>query len=120
MNVTLVLRAIIICAKITSTWPSNFDLNFFVRIFKDFQWFLSLLNAIGLFIPLLLGVHHYRNESIKLMKVLSETTALTIILFNLILCKWQENHLRVSNFIFKNKIIFSYNLLCLLVCYLIY
>ncbi|KAK0077060.1 hypothetical protein PV326_010330 [Microctonus aethiopoides] len=95
MNVTLVLRAIIFCAKITSTWPSNFDSNFSVRIFKNFQWFVSLLNAIGLFIPLLLGAYHYRNESVKLMKVLSETTALTIILFNFILCKWQENNLRV-------------------------
>ncbi|KAK0158657.1 hypothetical protein PV328_009633 [Microctonus aethiopoides] len=95
MNVTLVLRAIIFCAKITSTWPSNFDSNFSVRIFKNFQWFVSLLNAIGLFIPLLLGAYHYRNESVKLMKVLSETTALTIILFNFILCKWQEKNLRV-------------------------
>ncbi|KAK0169647.1 hypothetical protein PV327_011458, partial [Microctonus hyperodae] len=95
MNVTLVLRAVIICAKITSTWPSNINLNFFIRILKNFQWFLSLLNAIGLFIPLLLGAYHYRNEPTKLMKVLSETTALTIVLFNLILCKWQENNLRV-------------------------
>ncbi|XP_066601511.1 odorant receptor 10-like isoform X2 [Prorops nasuta] len=83
------LRFLKILGSLTSTWPPDSSSSRFHLIVRNVCWFLSLVNVVGLLIPLVLAAYVFRRDVTAMMKALSELTALTEVFLNLIICKVQ-------------------------------
>lgn len=95
IEVHQVLRVLEICGTFTSTWPPESTAKKREIVFRDIGWVLAILNILGSMVPLVLGAWHSENDVIRLMKALSELTALMEVLFNLILCRIERSRLQV-------------------------
>ena len=79
----------------TGIWPLNIHANRTARIIHEIKWWIAFCSATGLLIPLLLGVYYFRNDSITMMKSLSELTALSEVFINLIQFKIYKKNFQV-------------------------
>ena len=95
LEVGSVVKFFEICGRLTSTWPPNPGAQIRESVFRELMWCASMLNIIGLLLPLILAVYHYRFQLGPVMKSLSELTALSEVFFNLILCRNQRSQLQV-------------------------
>lgn len=94
IKINQVLRVLEICGTFTSTWPPESTAGKREIFLRDLGWTLAILNVLGSLAPLFLGAWHSENV-IRLMKALSELTALLEVLFNLILCRIGRSRLQV-------------------------
>lgn len=93
----LIIRVVTALGKITSTWPCDPHAKNYKKVIKELRWFISLINVVGLLVPLALAAYYNRHSPVLMMKTLSELTALGDVFFNLIICKLQQNRLQVSD-----------------------
>lgn len=90
-----VLRVLEICGTFTSTWPPKSTAGKREIFLRDLGWTLATLNVLSSLPPLILGAWYSENDIIRMMKALSELTALMEVLFNLILCRIGRSRLQV-------------------------
>jgi len=84
-----------ICGTFTSTWPPESMAGKREIFLRDLGWILAILNVLGSIPPLILGAWYSGDDIIRVMKALSELTALMEVLFNLILCRIRRSQLQV-------------------------
>lgn len=84
-----------ICGTFTSTWPPESMAGKREIFLRDLGWILGILNVLGSVPPLILGAYYSGDDVIRMMKSLSELTALMEVLFNLILCRIERSRLQV-------------------------
>lgn len=110
IKIDQIFRILEICGTFTSTWPPKSTASKYEIFLRDFGWTLATLNVLGSLVPLSLGAWHSKNI-IRLMKSLSELTALMEVLFNLILCRIGRSRLqvRLCYLLLKDLIIISIN-----------
>ncbi|KAL6434399.1 hypothetical protein ACFW04_006062 [Cataglyphis niger] len=89
-----VLRILEFCGTFTSTWPPESTAGKREIFLRDLGWTLAILNVLGSLPPLILGAWYSENDIIRMMKALSELTALMEVLFNLILCRIGRSRLQ--------------------------
>ncbi|XP_011301215.1 uncharacterized protein [Fopius arisanus] len=80
--------------RLSCTWPLEDNPGKWWRIVNELQFLFTIVNVMGLLVPLVAGAHHHRHHVGTAMKALSELTALGDVLFNLILCRVQRHRLR--------------------------
>ncbi|XP_072767272.1 uncharacterized protein [Anoplolepis gracilipes] len=89
-----VLRILEIFGTFTSTWPPDSTAGKREIFLRDLGWTLAILNVSASLPPLILGAWYSENDVIRMMKALSESTALMEVLLNLILCRIQRSRLQ--------------------------
>lgn len=89
-----VLYILQICGTFTCTWPPESTAGKREIFLRDLGWILAILNVLGS-LPLLILGACYSEDVIQMMKALSELTALTEVLFNLIFCRIERSRLQV-------------------------
>lgn len=94
IKIDQIFRMLEICGTFTSTWPPKSTAGKYEIFLRDLGWTLATLNVLASLGPLFLGAWHSENV-IRLMKALSESTALMEVLFNLILCRIGRSRLQV-------------------------
>ena len=99
LEVRSVVRFVKICGRLASTWPPNPGAQIRERVLRELMWWASILNLIGLILPSILAVHHYRHQLNLAMKSLSELISLIDVFFDLILCRNQRHRLQVTSVI---------------------
>lgn len=97
IDIHRVLRVLEICGTFTSTWPPESTAGKRWILLRELGWTLGVLNVLGSVPPLVLGALHFRDDIIRIMKALSELTALAEVLFNLILCRIGRSRLQVRH-----------------------
>ena len=97
LEVGSVVKFFKICGILSSTWPPDPGAQIRERVLRELMWWASILNVIGILLPLILSVYHYRFEPVPVMKSLSEITVLSEIFFNLIFCRNQQHRLQVRS-----------------------
>lgn len=95
IDIHQVLRILKVCGTFTSTWPPASTAEKREIFLRDLGWTLGMLNVLASMGPLILGAWHCDNNIVRLMMSLSEVTALTEVLFNLILCRIGRSRLQV-------------------------
>ncbi|XP_071642067.1 uncharacterized protein [Temnothorax longispinosus] len=101
IKVHQVLYVLQICGTFTSTWPPESTAGKREIFLRDLGWILGILNVLGSVPPLILGACYSGDDVIRMMKALSELTALMEVLFNLILCRIGRS--RLQNLLAKLK-----------------
>jgi len=96
-----VLRILQICGTFTSTWPPDFTIAKREIFFRDLSWIVAIINVLISVPPLIFCVWYSGKDIIRMMKALSELTALMEVLFNLILCKMERSRLQVCLYCLK-------------------
>ncbi|XP_025270377.1 uncharacterized protein LOC112639716 [Camponotus floridanus] len=89
-----IFRILEICGTFISIWPPESTAGKQEIFLRDLGWTLAILNVLGSFPPLILGVWYSKNDIIRTMKALSELVALIEVLFNLILCRIGRSRLQ--------------------------
>lgn len=89
-----ILYILQVCGTFTNIWPPELTARKQEIFFRDLGWILAILNVIGS-LPLLILGAYFSEDVIQMMKALSELTALTEVLFNLILCRIKRSQLQV-------------------------
>ena len=97
LEVGSVLKFFKICGRLSLTWPLDPDAQIRERVIKELMWWASILNIVGLIVPLILAVYHHRLQPGTFMKSFSELTAIMGVFANLILCKNQRHRLQVKS-----------------------
>nr|XP_012232394.1 PREDICTED: uncharacterized protein LOC105678012 [Linepithema humile] len=105
-----VLRILQICGTFTSTWPPESTAKKREIFFRDLSWTLAILNVLGSVPSLILGAWYFKNDVIRMMKALSELTALMEVLFDLILCRIGRS--RLQKLLAKVKDFLEHSELC--------
>ena len=99
LQVGSVVKFFQISGILSSTWPAHPGAEIRERVLRELIWWASILNIVGVLLPLILALYHYRLQPVPFMKFLSELTVLSEVFFNLILCKNQRNRLQVRSVI---------------------
>ena len=92
-----VVKFLEICGRLSLTWPPHPGAQIRERVLREIMWWASILNIIGLILPLILAVYHYRLQLGPFMKSFSELTLMIGTFFNLVLCKNQRHRLQVRS-----------------------
>ena len=95
LEVGSVVKFFKICGRLTSTWPPNPEAQIRERVLIELMWWASFLIIVSHLLPLLLAVYHYRLQVDIFMKSLSQSSSLTEVFLNLILCRNQRHRLQV-------------------------
>ena len=97
LEVGSVVKFIEICGRLTSIWLLDPNAQIRERILTELMWWASILNIVGILLPLILAVYHYRLQLGPFMKSFSELTAVIGVVLNLILCRNQRHRLQVRS-----------------------
>ena len=99
LEVGSVVKFFEICGRLSLTWPPDPGAQIRERVLRELMWCASILNVIGLLLPLILAVYHHRLQPVLVMKSLSELAVLSEVFFTLILCRNQRRRLQVRSVI---------------------
>jgi hypothetical protein len=90
-----VLRILKICGTFASTWPPDSTTKKREIFLRNLSWIVAIINVSISVPPLIFCACYSGKDIIRMMKALSELTALMEVLFNLILCKMEQLRLQV-------------------------
>lgn len=83
---------------ITATWPLEPNVNILKKIFYGILWCSYALNGITSILALSIGIYHYREDIVNMMKSIVEFVYICESLFNLCYCTLQKSNFKVANF----------------------
>ncbi|KAF7408669.1 hypothetical protein HZH66_003206 [Vespula vulgaris] len=79
----------------TATWPLESDANILKKIFYGVLWCSYALNGITSILALLMGIYHYRQDIVNMMKSIVEFVYICESLFNLCYCTLQKSNFKI-------------------------
>lgn len=89
----ILFRYLKIYGTLTLTWPQSGSKR--QKIVYESLWWLTFINVIHLFIVLIMGVFHFRENIDISTQAIAELTALMEPFFDMIICKVQSKRLQV-------------------------
>ncbi|KAG7197283.1 hypothetical protein KM043_018405 [Ampulex compressa] len=94
MEIENVLYVFRVFGSIISIWPPSSKAGKRELVLRDLAWSIALSNVVYSFMPLLHTIYCYSSDVVKVMKALSEFTAIAEVFFNLILFRVERAKLQ--------------------------
>ncbi|KAK1123110.1 hypothetical protein K0M31_008743 [Melipona bicolor] len=95
VNSRQILYIVELFGTFTCIWPSDPNSSKKQIIFRNIRWLFAMLNLTLLMLSLTLALYYFRHDVSILMKSISEMTSVLEAIFDLILCRMNNDQLQV-------------------------